>query len=151
MFRVLMEDIADFHEKFGLKYQGDLRVLDDHMITFRYRFLVEEAKEWQIAQNNLAFNQLASPQDKAAATIQFAKALDAIIDLLYVALGNAYLQGIGEYQLGQAWDLVHAANMLKVRGPSSRSQHYDIVKPPGWEAPKLDHLVEDHSGTRPVR
>lgn len=143
MFRVLIEDIADFHKKFGLGYEGKPRVLEPDLFPFRANFMTEEAMEWEDAQRGIGF--AIGDKDEAEVTHKMADALDAVIDLLYITLGNAYMQGFTDYHLSQAWQRVHAANMSKIRGPSNRSEKFDIIKPEGWQPPKLDDLVEDHA------
>jgi len=66
-----------------------------------------------------------------------ARLLDAIVDLVYVALGLAVRCG---FDFNAAWDLIHAANMQKVRGEGPRGK-VDVVKPDGWERPDLSALV----------
>lgn len=147
MFRILIEDIAEFHKKFGLEYEGKPRPLPFDLYDFRYWFMVEEANEWKDAQKQMTLAVSGHPEiplEPADVTHNMAKALDAIVDVLYITLGNAYLQGFNERHLSEAWSRVHEANMKKMRGESKRSALYDIVKPPGWVAPKLDDLVEDH-------
>lgn len=67
---------------------------------------------------------------------------DGLIDLVYVALGAAYLSGL---PFDEGFRRVHEANMKKVRAlspqDSKRGSTYDIVKPPGWTAPELADLV----------
>lgn len=147
MFRILIEDIAEFHKKHGLGYDGKLKALPFDMYDFRHKFMVEESNEWKDAQKQLTLavtTEEGEPVDAADVTHNMAKALDAIVDVLYITLGNAYLQGFNEQHISEAWRRVHEANMKKIRGESNRSALYDIVKPPGWVAPKLDDLVEDH-------
>lgn len=147
MFRILIEDIRDFHVKHDLGYDGKLRPLPADLYPFRHKFMHEEADEWKEAQEALTYEEQADEillVDKANVTHAMAKALDAIVDVIYITLGNAYLQGFNEHHISEAWRRVHAANMKKIRGESKRSALYDIVKPPDWVAPKLDDLVEDH-------
>lgn len=153
MFRILIEDIRDFHVKHGLGYDGPPRALLPEMFMFRHKFMIEEANEWSEAQGHLHAATRHDPElvtvDAADVTHNMAKALDAIVDVIYITLGNAYLQGFTEKEIGEAWQRVHAANMQKIRGPSARSDKFDIVKPPGWEPPKLDDLVEHHIYSKP--
>lgn len=121
-----VEDIKDFHKKFGLEYQGPPRALPFELSEFRYNFMREELFEYADARDH---------DDKA-------KQLDALVDLLYVAFGTAYLHG---FDIRAAWNRVHEANMKKVRAlreeDSVRGSTYDVVKPPGWRAPDLSDLV----------
>lgn len=124
-----MIDIAAFHEKFGLTYQGPPRPLGEEMHEFRYGFLMEECKEYHLGYqvSNLELQ------------------LDALIDLAYVLFGTAYLHGFTPEQFEEAWNRVHTANMKKVRASdvseSSRGSTLDVVKPEGWEAPDLSDIV----------
>jgi predicted HAD superfamily Cof-like phosphohydrolase len=69
--------------------------------------------------------------------------LDALVDLVYVALGTAVIQG---FDFEEAWRRVHAANMLKTKysktNPGKRNSRYDVVKPVGWVRPDLSDLVK---------
>lgn len=129
--------VKEFHAKMGIDYVGPPRDLDVDDAIFRAQFKIEEALEYQ-----------------TAATIDGnrAKTLDAIVDLLYVVFGTAVLHGFSEDIVDEAFRRVHAANMAKVpvEGPddprSSRGGHrLDVVKPEGWEPPRLDDLVYPRS------
>ena len=111
-------DIKDFHEKFGLQYEGPARSLPQDLASFRLNFLIEETDEYILAEKR-------------------ADQLDALVDLVYVAMGTAYLHG---FDFEEAWRRVHEANMAKVRGPSARSGD-DIIKPEGWKPPYHGDLV----------
>lgn len=123
----MMRDISDFHIKFGNAYVGRPRGLEGDLLNFRVKFLEEELAEYK----NAAINDDLEGQ------------LDALVDLVYVAMGTAYIQG---FNFREAWKRVHAANMRKVRAQdaaqSKRGHSSDVVKPPGWEAPDLSDLVE---------
>jgi predicted HAD superfamily Cof-like phosphohydrolase len=124
----MFEDIKDFHQRFKLTYEGGPRQLPPDLRSFRVRFLVEELTEYILA-------------DKLE------DQLDGLVDLVYVALGTAYLHG---FDFDTAWQRVHMANMLKRRAqrPSDSkrgSVEYDIVKPEGWRPPDLSDLVDDDS------
>lgn len=120
-------DIEDFHVKFGLTYDGPPRALDKEASEFRAGFMQEELDEYRAA---VYSGDLAS---------QF----DALIDLIYVALGTAYLQG---FPFGEGWKEVHRANMSKVRAQSAeeskRSSSLDVVKPANFVPPDIDAIIE---------
>ena len=67
------------------------------------------------------------------------KVLDALVDLVYVALGTAYLHGFGPQKFNEAWRRVHEKNMEKIRAPSAdhskRGSAFDVIKPAGWTPP----------------
>jgi predicted HAD superfamily Cof-like phosphohydrolase len=134
-------DIQQFHERFGLDYDGKPRELPDDLRKFRIQFLAEELCEYVGLKG--------TPKDLVASVLrdhdfkpQLEDQLDALVDLVYVALGTAYLHG---FTFDEAWRLVHTANMRKVRVTraidSSRNSVYDVCKPDGWKAPDLSHLV----------
>lgn len=128
------DDVGDFHEKFNLDnvtYHGaSPRDLDPDVLAFRIEFLREELKEFE---------------DACAAGSEAGK-FDALLDLVYVALGTAQLLG---YPWQRGWVAVQHANMRKVRAASDgsdskRGSAYDVVKPPGWEPPDLESILRDY-------
>jgi len=116
-------DVRDFHRKFGLPSDGPARRLDDVERIFREKFMEEELKEYKEADTK-------------------ADQLDALVDLCYVAIGTAVMQG---FDFDEAWRRVHEANMKKVRvssaSQSKRGSTLDVVKPPGWTPPDHSDLV----------
>jgi predicted HAD superfamily Cof-like phosphohydrolase len=112
-------DIKAFHEKFELAYEGPPRWLPGMLSEFRSRFLEEEILEYRTA-------------------LTLEGKFDALVDLVYVAIGTAHLHG---FPFDEAWRRVHKANMSKVRGASERSASYDVVKPPNFVPPDLTDLV----------
>lgn len=119
----MLKDIEAFHLKYGLAYNGQPRMLDEKTSSFRAGFIEEELDEYILAD---------TMEDK----------FDALIDLVYVALGTAYLHG---FNFEEGWNRVHSANMKKVRATqadqSKRGSSQDVVKPEGWEPPDLRDLV----------
>lgn len=144
----MTKDVADFHAKFGLEYGGPPRHLPPDLGPFRTKFMAEELAEYITKfkgdQANLTSlvgylvekNALQEPQD-------LEHQLDALVDLVYVALGTAYLHG---FNFDEAWRRVHAANMKKVRAQraeqSLRGSTFDVVKPEGWTPADLSDLVQ---------
>jgi len=114
-----------------LTYEGRPRDLPDDLFWFRSGFLDEEIKEylraWQ--EGNLE------------------KQMDALVDIVYVAMGTAYLHG---FNFEEAWKRVHEANMNKIRAQSpdesERGSTFDVVKPEGWEPPILSDLMNMNQG-----
>lgn len=120
--KTMLSDIKDFHVKFDLEYSGPPRLLPYDLAEFRIKFLNEELQEYikAITENDLEGS------------------LDALVDLVYIALGTAYLQGL-PFKAG--WDTVQACNMTKERAMtdganSKRGSSYDIIKPKGWHGPE---------------
>jgi predicted HAD superfamily Cof-like phosphohydrolase len=60
-------------------------------------------------------------------------AADAIADLAYVTMGCAHHMGI---DLPRILNIVHAANMQKVPGTTTRGYQQDAVKPDNWVGPE---------------
>ncbi len=62
--------------------------------------------------------------------------VDALVDLVYVALGRLVEMGIVP---GPVFDVVHEANMCKMRGDNEKrpNDEHDAVKPKGWKQPNL--------------
>jgi predicted HAD superfamily Cof-like phosphohydrolase len=144
----MFQDIADFHRKFDLVYKGPPRELPLDLGLFRVGFMAEEIGEY------------CAPDDKDKShtdiieltkkyyrwfrhEVSLEKKLDALVDLVYVALGTAYLHG---FAFDEAWRRVHEANMKKVRAKkaedSARGSVHDVVKPSGWTPPDLSDLVK---------
>jgi predicted HAD superfamily Cof-like phosphohydrolase len=74
---------------------------------------------------------------------------DALIDLVYVAMGTAHLLGLPWEAL---WNEVQIANMRKVRAAadasdSKRGSAFDVVKPPGWQPPNIKRILENYGWT----
>ena len=142
-------DVADFHEKFQLEYNGKPRVLPFDLGKFRLDFNQEELDEWKDFAGKGLMAVAQEPVDAADVTHCLEMQLDAHVDQLYVLLGTVYLQGLMPV-FEEAWRRVHAANMAKVRAlrdgsDSKRGSAYDVVKPEGWIAPDHSDLVEDHA------
>lgn len=138
-----MGDIKDFHEKYGLAYDGKPRMLPPDMASFRHGFMLEEINEWKEQGDTFPIT------SEFHMTQVLEGQLDALVDELYVVLGTAYQQGFGPEIFNEAWRRVHAANMAKVRcerpGDSKRGSTFDVIKPEGWKAPSHTDLVCDHA------
>ncbi len=149
--RSLCEDVAEFHRKFALEYDGPPRALPPALSAFRIRFLREELKEY-VASSQRALDAVrgrTAPSFDDEVAHELEHQLDALVDLVYVAIGTAYLHG---FDFEEAWARVHAANMAKVRvikaAGSKRKSKHDVVKPPGWKAPRHRDLVFHHAHKR---
>lgn len=145
-----LADIIEFHEKFELHYQGKPRALQSDLADFRLRFMQEELNEWDMSMMVLIDEVSKAPEyrDKEVIERHLELSLDALVDLLYVLMGTAYLQGFFPV-FEEAWTRVHKANMSKVRRirgngteqDSGRAPQFDIVKPADFVAPSHIDLV----------
>lgn len=116
--------IEEFHKKFHLEYTNGPRQLPKDLEDFRIRFMQEELDEYK----------------RACETNDLEKQFDALIDLVYVAVGTSYLQG---FPFTNGFNRVHMANMQKIRTPrpTERGGGWDVVKPEGWRPPNLKPYV----------
>src|SRR5436305_838269 len=105
------QDVGQFHHRFGLTHtdcangydssepsclpSASPQPWDPDLIEFRRKFLQEELDEFTEGVNEHGH----------------AKMFDALIDLVYVALGTAQLLG---YPWQDGWDVVQRANLRKV-------------------------------------
>lgn len=147
MTKTHMEDIAEFHRKFGLGYEGKPRALPKDLSDFRLGFKEEELREYRDATKVASLELSLDNPDPGIITTCLEDQLDGLVDLVYVILGTAYLHGY-ELRWQEAWDRVHRANMNKIRATnasqSARGSIHDVVKPQGWTKPRHNDLVEDH-------
>lgn len=128
------EDVGVFHLKFGLPYiLDDVRSpgvgpqeISDELMEYRTKFMQEELDEFV----------------EASETMDHAKMADALIDLVYVAMGTAHMFG---YPWQSLWDEVQRANMAKQRATSAeqstRGTTFDVVKPEGWTPPRVESIL----------
>ena len=124
----LIKDIDQFHKKFGFEKNEKVGIPDNNeLVNFRTSFLMEELAE---------YTQAITKKDAAGA-------LDALVDIVYIALGTAWLFNL---PFDKAWNEVQKANMSKVRAKSKskkRGTSFDVIKPKGWEAPNIERIVEE--------
>ena len=139
-------DVEEFHEKFKLTRSAIPTFLEPEIMELRLNFLLEELIEtaeacgYRLTQHHpdgdhtFVLNKIIEPN--------LAQAFDGLIDLVYVALGNAVLMGL---DFPEGWWRVHIKNMGKVRAErpeeSTRRSTFDVVKPPGWVPADLRDLV----------
>ncbi len=121
------ESVGEFHRRFGLPRHGDggpVSGLDQEKFLFRDKFMQEELDEFR----------------EAHYAGDLPKALDALVDLVYVVLGTAHMM---RAPFDEAFREVQRANMTKVRAAgaddprSTRGSALDVVKPAGWTPPDV--------------
>lgn len=124
--------VKSFHEKFERNYTGKPRLLRPEQLEFRTKFLMEEMVEFRDAHGR----------------DDLVGCLDALVDLIYVALGTAEWMGL---PFDDAFKIVHMKNMEKVAAKtaddSKRGYALDIVKPENWVGPEeeLSQLLKEKS------
>ena len=119
------KDVKKFHEKFGLLVGRKPQRLTIRKMKERIEFLQEELDELK----------------SAVESDNFPEQADALVDIVYVALGTAVMMGLPWKSL---WDDVQRANMEKVRGVTKRGHAVDCMKPEGWIAPWTAGIVWEH-------
>ena len=124
----LVEDIDRFHKKFGFEKNNKVGIPDNpELINFRTSFLMEELSEYT----------------NAIVKKDTAGALDALVDIVYIALGTAWLFNL---PFDKAWKEIQAANMKKVRAKDKtgkRGTKFDVIKPKGFIEPNIERIIEE--------
>jgi len=119
----MFDDVARFSDEvLGLKVPDKPRVLSYERQQFAVNFLREEIDEFQRAWD------IGSVPDAA----------DAMIDLVYVALGRLIEMGVPP---GPVFQEVQRANMEKRLGRTKRGNDTDAAKPEGWKPPDHSWLL----------
>lgn len=118
----LIGDVRAFQRKFDIPMPDEPQNLEPSLADFRINFMQEELDEYSLAVDQK----------------DLSKALDSLIDLIYVALGTVLSHGFGEV-FQPAWNVVQDANMSKVRvdRPENGRHKFDVVKPAGWVSPDV--------------
>jgi predicted HAD superfamily Cof-like phosphohydrolase len=64
--------------------------------------------------------------------------VDAVVDLIYFAVGSLYKKGLSANQIGSILEVVHNSNMTKKLGVVEKRGNPlgDAVKPEGWVGPE---------------
>ncbi len=121
------DDVRKFNKKFdldchGLSPMAKPRLLDKGTTIYRLKFLLEELSE---------FSHACNIDDMPGAA-------DALVDLVYVALGTAHFMGL---PFDELWAEVQRANMQKERATdpsqSKRGSALDVIKPNDWRPPDI--------------
>lgn len=120
MSKDLYKDVTRFHEDVLHAFSPHVpTMVSQDFMEERLAFILEETEEFMTAtrEGNMV------------------DAADALADIVYVALGTAYLMGL---PFESIWDSVQAANMRKVRGMTKRGNACDAAKPAGWVGPETE-------------
>ena len=132
----MFKSVGEFRAKMQLPMSNTPQLLSPEQTSYFARFIMEELSEY------LRANEEQSLVDAA----------DAIIDLVYVALGCAHAMGLPFEDL---FKVVHKANMQKVPANefcrSIRGNQYDVIKPVGWVAPEEELQIIINNVTKEVK
>lgn len=138
-------DVRAFHQKFELLCFDTPGHLTLGKLKERIEFMQEELNEFMDASGFDRVGYWEIEADEGAKQ-DLAKQADALIDLVYVAMGTAVMMGL---PWDAMWDDVQRANMAKVRGVTKRGHAVDVTKPPGWKGPQGEVILHSH-GYNPV-
>ena len=152
--------VGEFHEKFGLPSPTIPQEVTPEVRDFRLRFLLEELTElcdgygldlsWQLEPIVTECPDCSGGCERCANGIielpprqDLPKIADALVDLVYVALGTAHLHGLPWSEL---FHEVQRANITKERAAadgsnSARKSALDVVKPAGWTGPDIINVL----------
>jgi predicted HAD superfamily Cof-like phosphohydrolase len=132
------QDIFDAIEDFNVNIIGINRILpspieDESEFGFFVGCLKEEIEELEEAHG----------QD-------FIAEIDAVIDLIYFAVGGLCRMGIPARIQRDIFTAVHSANMQKAAGKKEareKAHSLDAVKPEGWESPeqRIIEIIEAYN------
>jgi predicted HAD superfamily Cof-like phosphohydrolase len=114
-------DVRRFTQDMGLPVSETPTLLPRELLPLRLVYMLEELSE---------FGQAHRAGDLPAAA-------DALVDLVYFALGTAVQMGLPWPEL---WDVVHRANLNKRIGYDKYGNRAGVVKPDGWVSPH-DEIV----------
>lgn len=123
----MLEDVYKFNQEIiGTKQPKVPEVLNRERLLFALTAMYEELHEFTVASNSN----------------NVGESLDAIIDLIYFALGRAYEMGITEEQFKKCWNNVQQKNMQKKKGTKNRGTSQDAMKPEEWTAADLNDILK---------
>lgn len=157
------DSVGAFHRKFDLPTSSDLvkpGTIASDLRDFRLKFLLEELAE--LAEGyGLRLRYELTEEEGAAQDLP--KIADALVDLVYVALGTAHFHGFPWEEL---FAEVQRANITKVRcgidhkfepsggeggdtckcgeprkAHSLRGSAHDVIKPQGWTGPAIIEVL----------
>lgn len=122
-----ISDVYKFNKDIiGLEFPENPQLLSKERQLFALTAMYEELHEFTIAQNSE----------------NIPESLDALIDLIYFAIGRAYEMGISEEIFRYCWSLVQEKNMQKKRGKKNRGTDLDASKPEDWKAPDFSEVLK---------
>ena len=122
----MFTEIEEFLRKMKIKQAASPRLLDDAVMKKRYNHMIEEINEF-------AHSNAMSDLDQC---------VDALVDVVYVALGTAAMMGLNEDHFEDCFERVHLANMEKKAVKEEGGHKFGVVKPEGWEAPNFKGILE---------
>jgi predicted HAD superfamily Cof-like phosphohydrolase len=110
------EMVKEFHKKFCHPISNAPKELPKERVAARVKWMLEELREFRDSKN-------------------IYEQADAMIDLIYFALGSLVEMGVEPESL---FEVVHNANMLKLweDGKPRYNEDGKTIKPKGWKDPE---------------
>jgi Phosphoribosyl-ATP pyrophosphohydrolase len=124
-------DVAKFQQKFGHLSGLVPRHLTHRKLLERIQCMQEELNEFT----------------KGAVNQDLEEQADALIDLVYFAIGTGNMLGLPWQAL---WNDVQRANMSKQAGMGKRGHQVDCIKPQGWVGPQTGWILAAHGYNRDI-
>ena len=118
--------VEDFLRQVKIKQASSPKLLDNETMVNRYNHMAEELSEFAHS-NNMS---------------DLEGCVDALVDLVYVALGTASMMGLTEDHWEDCFERVHLANMTKKHGPIE-GHKFGVVKPDDFEPPNFKGILPD--------
>lgn len=143
-------DVLRFHQKLDLPVRDEVIIPEQGELQHRLDFMNEELDEFRRAYMLLYANDGSNgPRSMNIADKQaintMANIADALVDLVYVAMGTAIQLGLPWQQL---WDKVQKANMQKIRELDNETGHkLGVKKPAGWNPPDQANVLRRFTRT----
>lgn len=128
-------DVGEFHRKFNIPVYDPRKPCAfpaPEISEYRLKFLKEEVSEFE----------------KAVAEGNLIEAVDAIADIVYVALGTAHYFNM---PFQAVWAEVQRSNMDRVlctreNCPPDKQYRADmVIKPPGWKPPRIAQVLDEQN------
>lgn len=127
LFNDMIGDVYKFNQEIiGTIPPENPQVLSRERLLFGLTAMYEELHEFTLASN----------------TNNVGEAVDAMIDLIYFAIGRCYEMGIPIHKLTECWNKVQEKNMQKTLGKKNRGTEIDAAKPEGWTAADLNEVLK---------
>jgi predicted HAD superfamily Cof-like phosphohydrolase len=118
-------DTSEFLSNVDIKQAQGPTLLIDDVMKARHKHMIEEANEF-LYSNNMS---------------DIHGCVDALIDVVYVALGTANMMGLTEEEFVECWRKVHIANMKKEAIKDKNGHKLGVVKPEGWLSPDFASVL----------
>ncbi|MDA8700167.1 hypothetical protein N9N18_00240 [Euryarchaeota archaeon] len=122
----LVESLLEFNEAFEIPKLDTPGLGSKEMIELRIKLLREEVEEYA----------------EAALAGDMVEVLDALADIGYILAGTIINHGMQNIY-DDAFNEVHRSNMAKlVDGKVIRREDGKVLKPEGWQPPKLSQFLK---------